>query len=150
MQIDRQTYLNANARILFGERMIDESAREWAWLALEKIRQRFPRADHWTTGAPDKNYIDIRIGAKRKGLSKGVPAIYLFVEKRYRHCRQIQNIQQKAIGWKPTLTVLQPRTHSMSGSMLLSSAWKNTLRISCQTIKVLALFQATFSKRMRM
>lgn len=80
MSINKQAYLNEDARTLFESRMSEEAGPEWAWRALEKIRNRFPQADHWTTGGRDKNYIDIRIGAKKKGKSRGVPAMYLYVE----------------------------------------------------------------------
>ncbi|WP_250518977.1 AAA family ATPase [Caballeronia sp. ATUFL_M1_KS5A] len=72
--------MNHDARVLFEDRIQDEEDRTWAWRALETIRHHFPESDHWTTGGVDKNYIDIRIGAKRLQNAKGIPAMFLSVD----------------------------------------------------------------------
>ncbi|MCA1323745.1 McrB family protein [Herbaspirillum sp. alder98] len=68
-------YLNDHARILFDR--LSEADRQWAQLVIEVLRLHYPMADHWTTGGPELNYIDIRVGQKLHGKSKGRPVMYL-------------------------------------------------------------------------
>jgi hypothetical protein len=68
-------YLNKNAEILLG-RLPSEGHRAWVWAVIDELKKRYPGADHWTTGGPDKKYIDIRIGKKTKGKMRGTPVFY--------------------------------------------------------------------------
>lgn len=78
MPINKEDYLNEDARIFF-KRMPSDEDREWAWQVVEEIKQRFPDADHWTTGGPEKQYIDIRMGVKRIDRMRGTPLMSLYL-----------------------------------------------------------------------
>ena len=36
----------------------------WVWMVVDEMRRRYPDADHWTTGGPGFNYVDLRIGRR--------------------------------------------------------------------------------------
>lgn len=61
---------------LFFQRLIDDAEREWARQVLSSIRHCFPKADLWTTGGVDFKYIDIRVGRKHLGKTKGSPVLF--------------------------------------------------------------------------
>lgn len=87
----RDAYLNKNAQVFF-ERLQTEAQRTWAQAVIDELQQRYPMADHWTTGGEQLNYIDIRIGKKGRKLKKGRPVfhirqdgpVWLFVNERAR------------------------------------------------------------------
>lgn len=68
-------YLNRNAEVFLSR--LPEIERVWSQVVIEELRRRFPMADHWTTGGENKQYIDIRIGRRLKGKTKGLPAFYI-------------------------------------------------------------------------
>lgn len=72
----RDAYLNKNAQVFFA-RLQTEAQRTWAQAVIDELQQRYPMADHWTTGGEDLNYIDIRIGKKGRKLKKGRPVFYI-------------------------------------------------------------------------
>lgn len=88
-------YVNSNAAAFF-ENIIDDKSREWVWRFIKIIRKIFPKADHWTTGGIDKNYIDIRIGKKLIGNASGSPVIFFQMKDKKTPCcflhPDIQNV----------------------------------------------------------
>lgn len=72
----RDDYLNKDAHVFFA-RLRTEAQRNWAQAVIDELQQRYPMADHWTTGGEHQNYIDIRIGKKGRNLKKGRPVFYI-------------------------------------------------------------------------
>lgn len=85
-----EDYLNTDAAT-FLERLSDDSERTWSWMVIKEIRQRFPTADHWTTGGSNKGYIDLRFGVKQINSLKGKPIFYLTYKKGCPNCEFVDD-----------------------------------------------------------
>lgn len=68
-------YLNKDARVFLSR--LTDAQRKWAELAIDELKHRYPRADHWTTGGENLSYIDIRIGKKSRQQKNGEPVFYI-------------------------------------------------------------------------
>ncbi|WP_306392529.1 McrB family protein [Telluria beijingensis] len=69
-------YLNGSAKTLF-ERFPDDDDRTWAAMAIAVLKARYPMADHYTAGGEEFGFIDIRIGRKTEGVTRGQPVFLI-------------------------------------------------------------------------
>lgn len=69
-------YLNGSAKTLF-ERFPDDDDRTWAAMAIGVLKARHPKADHYTAGGEEFRFIDIRIGRKTEGVTRGQPVFLI-------------------------------------------------------------------------
>lgn len=95
-----ENYLNSDATAFF-ERIDNDKSREWVWRFITIIRERFPKADHWTTGGLNNSYIDIRVGKKNQNKASGWPVIYFGLEDGSKpYCSLHKNIKNATIGYQ--------------------------------------------------
>jgi 5-methylcytosine-specific restriction protein B len=68
-------YFNNAANVLF--KRFNEHQRAWADMVIDELKRRFPKADHWTAGGEEFNFIYIGIGRKTVGHARGWPVFYI-------------------------------------------------------------------------
>lgn len=115
-----KNYLNPNGQRLFDS-FEDGLERDWAWEVVRQLRQRYPTADQWTTGGPDKSYIDLRFGNRRPQKTSASAVLFrLCLENGGPTCRVAWWIAKH----QPTPPLMTSETHPTPADI---TAWLETV-----------------------